>query len=141
MTRTIKVTNGDWTIDRRTGRPVMIEGKDKLKQDIRECLSIATQPNGYGAGLDDLIGMDADPFSVQSQVQRAVRRSVVALQRLQEQFQLAERSAEERIASVTAIRVQPANIGGQTSKVAFSFRVDVTSVAGTTPVTVSGSVT
>lgn len=136
MTRTIKIENGDWVMDRTTGRPVMLDASDgtntKVRQDLRECLSINPLTNGFGAGLDLLIGQDADPYAMQASLQRAIRRAVVAMQRLQQQFQVSKRPASERIATIASLQVVPAGApGSASSKTSFSFKLAVLTVAGT----------
>lgn len=53
--RTFKIVNGDVVYDT-AGQPKLVEDTEKLRQDWREVLSIETQENGYGAGLDSLMG-------------------------------------------------------------------------------------
>lgn len=138
MTQTFQVSNGDWVLDKRTGRPTLISGRTKLRQDIRELLSIETQPNGFGAGLDDLIGQDVDPAGFKTEVQRAIRNAVLAMQRLQDQFLASRRAASERVAAISSLTVSAVNLGGGTTKTGYSFRLTVRPVAGEA-VTVAGT--
>lgn len=138
MTQTIQIANGDWVIDRRTGRPTLISGRTKLRQDVRELLSIETLPNGFGAGLDELVGQDVDPVGFKTEVQRAIRNAVLAMQRLQDQFLASRRTASERIAAITKLTVQSVNLGGGTTKTGYSFQLTVRPVAGEA-VTVAGT--
>lgn len=130
MSRTMQVVNGDWVLDRRTGRPVTVSGRDKLRQDIGESLTVATQPTGFGAGLDALIGQDVDPAGFRIEVQRAIRDAVRALQRLQDRYLSDQRPANERVAGVSTLSVGLVNLGGGTARTGYSFRVSVRPVAG-----------
>ncbi|APU88896.1 hypothetical protein Rctr197k_077 [Virus Rctr197k] len=130
MSRTFQVTNGDWVLDRRVGRPVMVSGRAKLQQDIREDLSIATQPNGFGAGLDDLVGLDIDPAGFKIEVQRRVRDSVTALQRLQDRYLSSQRSAQERVAGISKLTVSSVSSGGGDTRTGYTFQLGVRPVAG-----------
>lgn len=57
MSSTIKIENGDWAINKINGRPLLVSDNKALEQNLSEFLSIDTQPNGFGAGLDQLIGL------------------------------------------------------------------------------------
>lgn len=140
MTSTIQVANGDWVLDKRVGRPVLISGRTKLEQDVLENLSIATQANGFGAGLDDIIGLDVDPAGFKIQVQQNIRNSVTAIQQLQDRFQSAQRTPQELIASIAQLSVSAVNVGGGNDKTGFSFQLRIRPVAGT-PLAAAGTVT
>lgn len=130
MTETFRVVNGDWVLDRRLGRMVTVRGRDKLRQDGRELLTIATQPNGFGAGLDDLLGRDVDPEGFRLDIARAIRRSVATLQRLQDQFLARRRTPEERLAAIASLDVSAVDLGGGTARTGFGFRLVVRPVRG-----------
>lgn len=138
MTQTFQVANGDWVIDRRTGRPTLISDRPKLRQDLHECLTVETQPNGFGAGLDGLIGQDIDPAGFRIDVQKSIRSAVVAMQRLQDQFLASKRNVEERIAGISALSVSGVNLGGGTARTGYAFRLAVRPVAGET-ITIAGT--
>ena len=53
--KTFKIVAGDISLDE-YGRTEMITGEDKLVQDVLESLMVATNRDGYGAGLSDMIG-------------------------------------------------------------------------------------
>lgn len=131
MTTTFKMRDannnptGDWVLLSKTGRPDTVTGRAKLEQDIQEDLSIDTQPNGFGAGLDVLIGQDVDPFIFRLQVQRQIRASLAAMQRLQDQFLAARRPATERIAAIISLFVTEANLGLGLAKTAYAFQLKV----------------
>lgn len=122
---------GDWVLDTKTGRPQTVSDRAKLEQDIQENLSIATQPNGFGAGLDALIGQDVDPFVFRLQVQQQVRSSIAAMQGLQSQYLFAQRPATEQIAAITNLVVTEANLGLGLARTAYAFVLAVRPVQGT----------
>jgi hypothetical protein len=140
MTTTIKIVNGDWVIDRRTGRPVTVADGEKLRQDVRENLTIARQPNGFGAGLEDIVGVVEDPFVIRSLIQQRIRESTNTMQRLQDRTQRGQRPANERIQRIEKLDVYPTTIGGGNVKTGFAFSLQVRSEAGTTAI-VSGVAT
>lgn len=132
MTQTIQLINGDWNIDTRTGRPIMVQDKPKLEQDLFECLSIEVQSNGFGCGIDSAVAVESDPYSIQAQIQRAVRQGIGRFQGLQDQYQRADRSPAEQVAAIAAIRSVPVNPAEASAeaKTSYYFRVDVVSAAG-----------
>lgn len=138
MTRTFKVANGDWVLDRRTGQPTMLSGQTKLRQDIQENLTIAVQRNGFGAGLDTYLGKDVDPIAFRIEMTRVIRASITTLQRLQDRYLRRYRTSSERISNVTSLTVTNATINGAESKVSYAFRLVVKPVAGES-VTVAGT--
>lgn len=128
MTKTFKFQNGDVVYHRSTGRVDFVEGRDKARQAIARMLGLAAPD---GAGLDDIIGtVPDDEFALAARVQRNVRRAFETLTRKQRSNQLAQRTAEERLASIQRMYVTPANFGGGTSKTGYALRLDVTTVAG-----------
>lgn len=60
--KTLQIQGGDVVVGG-DGRPIEITGAEKLQQDILEDLLVGTLPNGYGAGLGDLIGQIHGPVS------------------------------------------------------------------------------
>jgi hypothetical protein len=128
MSETFKVFDGGWVINPATGRPVMISEAEKTSQDVRENLSIEKQSNGFGAGLEDLIGEVMDQFNFQMQATRQTRSSITALQRLQDRYLPAQRSIYERISGISLLRVQP--VTGSDGKTQYSFRLSIATVAG-----------
>jgi len=156
MTQTFKMFQGDVIIDVRTGRPTLIADKDKLSQDLGENLNIETQPNGFGASLDSMVGLVGDPLALRAELSRRVRTSVRAMQTLQQRYHRGARPANERIADIANISVAqvvgkdttdalpPSGLTGnitptdlttgQVSKTAFGFKVDVLTEAGAEPV-------
>jgi hypothetical protein len=131
VSTTLLIKNGDWVINPANGRPVTVSDRQKLEQDLQEDLSIAVQTNGFGAGLDGLIGEETETFQFQLQVQRAVRASIATMQRLQTQFLAAQRPNTERIQGISALSIQPVDLGsGTISKTAYAFNLRVRPVQG-----------
>jgi phage baseplate assembly protein W len=131
MTVTVRVVDGDAVLNRATGRPELIQDRPKLRQDVRQMLSQRTNVDGFGAGLDELIGQPSDPFAIRAQISTRVRSGVRAFQSLQDRFHFASRTAEERLLRVANLRVGLASQNGQLSRTTFAFRLDVLSAAGT----------
>jgi hypothetical protein len=131
MTVTVRVVNGDVVLNRATGRPELIQDRPKLRQDVRQMLSQRTSPDGFGTGLDELIGKPSDPFAIRAQISTRVRSGVRAMQSLQDRFHFASRTREERLVRVANLRVGLASQNGQLSRTTFTFRLDVLSAAGT----------
>jgi hypothetical protein len=130
MTSTFKVVRGDVVIDRTTGRPVQIEGRVKLRQDVAQLLTQQPNAEGFGAGLDDLIGIPSDPFSIRAQISRNIRASIRAMQQLQDRFHFTARTDQERLQSIASLTVGEAQQDGQVARTTFAFRLSVRSVAG-----------
>ena len=136
MSQTFQMQNGDWVLSR--GRPVLVADRQKLEQDLQENLSIATQPNGFGAGLDALLGNDTTLYSFRSTVQQNIRASIVSMQRLQDQYLASVRPNTERILGISSLTVSPADLGLGSAQTAYVFRLSVRPVQGT-PLTTVGT--
>lgn len=122
-------------IPRSTGRVELLGDRAKLRQDTQQFLTQRRNRDGFGASLDDLVGIPTDPFTLRAQLSSRIRGSVRAFQSLQDRFHFGVRTPAERLFSITNLRVGQATQDGQTSRTSFAFRLDVVSVAGqTTPV-------
>lgn len=146
MTQTFLVQNGDILFSGATGRPVLIEGQTKLQQDLKQATEIRTLPNGFGFGLDDVIGLVGDVVSINIEVQRRIRDGITSIMMLQQRFLKAQRTPEEVIAKIDSISVFPLQkpiVGGQVST-AYGFQFGVRTLSNlnpsTPPVTTSGSI-
>lgn len=139
MTVTFKVVDGDVVVDQSSGRPVLITGREKLRQDLRQMLTQRRGANGFGAGLDDIVALVADAVVIQSEITRRIRRGAQVLQSLQDRFHANQRSPEERLSGIAALQVGQAVQDGQRSRTSYAFRVEFRSVAGL-PTTLSGAV-
>ena len=132
MSSTFLVVAGDWVVDSATGRPELVSDGAKLVQDIQENLTIFVQPNGFGAGLDGLLGQPTDNFTFQLQVSQAVTAAITAQQNLQEQFLASQRPDTELINGITYLNVMPTDLGGGVANTGYLLTVTVASAAGAT---------
>lgn len=57
MAVTFLVRNGDVSISAASGRPNTLSGSAKLRQDLKEFFEIGVTPDGFGAGLTELVGI------------------------------------------------------------------------------------
>lgn len=57
MSMTLKVVDGDVLVSSSSGRPITIKDNAKLKQDIKEFFEVYVLPNGFGAGIEELVGI------------------------------------------------------------------------------------
>lgn len=126
MASTFRIADGDWLIDESLGRPILISGKNKIRQDFNELLSIDVQPYGFGAGIVDLIGQVPDnllaiPFDVMRLINDAVVRWI-GLQRLQRSIL----TDEEVIVTLSFNQA----VVDQTDQTTVRFRAAVTTRAG-----------
>lgn len=127
-------TRGDVVVDS-TGRPVEIEGTEKLSQDVRQGLTQATDVEGFGSDLDAIVGRTANEFVIRADISSRVRSSVRAIQDAQDRFHLVDRTSKERLAGITRLRVGLLQRGTEFDRTTFTFRLDVKSVFGvTTPI-------
>lgn len=123
------MVDGDWVFNEATGRPVELEGTEKLRQDVRMNLSMDTQVDGTGADLDGLIGLLLDPISLRAEVSKRVVESFDAWRTLQRTIQAADRSKEEKIARVARVQTTSIRTPGsnEVEKTSYAFSVDVLS--------------
>jgi hypothetical protein len=89
MARTFLVKNGDAVADP-GGRPKVVTGGPKAKQDLAEMLAVETQADGFGAGIVGLVGTDAGlddgmgmniEFTLRSRIEDGFKRLVGVQQR------------------------------------------------------------
>lgn len=145
MTQTFQIINGDVAFSSATGRPLLLSGNTKLSQDLKEAGEIATQSNGFGFGLEAVIGLVGDAVSLRVAISRKVRDGIVAMMRLQQQFQRSQRTTDEIIAKLVRVIVTPIlkPDGSETAATAYAYRYDVQTVKGlsspnSTPTTTTG---
>jgi hypothetical protein len=126
MTRTLKIVNGDVVRSKASGRLLTVTGRDKAAQSLTRLLGL-----DEAAGLDALMGQPPeDESAFSARVQRNIRRAFDRLVQAQRGSQLAQRTSEERLASIQRMYVVPANFGGGSSKTGYALRVDTLTVAG-----------
>lgn len=146
MTQTFQIVNGDVVLSSATGRPLMVTGNAKLRQDLQEAGTIETQPNGFGFGLQSIIGLVGDSVSLKVEISRRIRDGITSMIRLQQQVQRAQRTSDEIIARLVRLVVAPVIRPGlsTTAATAFTFQYDVLTqqavTLGTQPTSVGGTI-
>lgn len=135
VTRTILIESGDWAWDESTGRPKTVQDGPKVLQDLQECMTISVQSNGFGAGIEEVVGtvpasVPAAALDVQLRATRAVQR----LAQLQRQAQFAQRPPAERVSRVDGFsaRTVLAASGTSIDPTKIAIGIDVRTEAGET---------
>jgi hypothetical protein len=128
VSKTLKIANGDMVLSAASGQPVMVSGGAKLKQDLGEMLAVDELPDGFGAGLRQVMGSlsDDDDRSVPLLAQRHLRKATERLVQLQRGG--AVRPDAERVASLTSLNV----VRADGSKTDYKFSAAFRTVAGDT---------
>lgn len=128
MATTFMVQDGDIIVSSSTGRPILVSGVAKLQQDLDEFFNIDVQPNGFGAGLDRLVGLV--PYGgdalVTSMAEQQITDGLADFRRLQRSNSTIPRTSDERIVGAKYIQVQQDN-NDQTK---FYFVVNVVTESG-----------
>src|SRR3990167_11079303 len=94
-------------INAATGRPSAVADAVKLRQDLQEFFSIEVLSNGFGAGVDQLIGMvevSSDMFV--SLIDRQIRDGIESFRMLQNAESRISRLPEERLLAMTYLIVE-----------------------------------
>jgi hypothetical protein len=126
MTRTLKITHGDWVIDS-GGRLAWVEGRAKAAQAMDRLLGL-TKP--HGAGLTEIIGQVFDPTDVSVALQREIRGAFTRRVAAETSSQIAQRTPEERLAALRSVIVQPIVRNGAQTKTGYAYRVSALTAAG-----------
>lgn len=122
MAKTFLILNGDIAYDT-AGAPKTVEGKVKTRQDLGEMLAIETQPDGFGAGIANIIdqqsfddGMDTNlEFMIRERLSDASQR-FIALQ---------QRSLSNRVPAEIVARVVNVDAGAsETDPRVYRWRID-----------------
>lgn len=107
MARTFKVQNGDIMVSAANGRPTLVEGIEKLRQDIVEFFTVSITPTGFGAGLEQLIGLiSMGSHAFTSIADKQIRDGIVEFRKLQRSNTNIPRTPDERIVGVTGVQVE-----------------------------------
>jgi hypothetical protein len=135
MAQTFLIQNGDWVVSSASGRPIVISGPEKTKQDIKEFFEIDIQPNGFGAGITSLVGMVAKTGSDMSGlIDRQITDGIAHFRSIQIADVNTPRTADERIFGVTNIRASQ----DRSDPTKYTFGANVVTESGKTiPVTFS----
>lgn len=107
MSITMKVSKGDVVINGATGRPTTVADKVKIRQDVSEFFSVEVQPSGFGAGIDQLIGLvELSPDMFTSMTDQQIRSGIELFRSLQQIESRIPRPAGEKIVGLTFLRVE-----------------------------------
>lgn len=127
MSTTFEVANGDIVMDVRTGRPALVTGRDKLRQDLHVVLATEARTDNVGAGLDDVAnGQPTDEFEVRASITTRLEVALESMARLQERWNRTTRGPEERVRGLRSVYVT--SVSG--SKTDYYFRLEVASADG-----------
>ena len=106
MSQTLMIRDGDVSLSALSGQPNMVSGRNALRQDLLENLSVNTIQNGFGAGINALVGfVPFDPAPFTMAIDRSIRNSVNAMQTLQKTQISISRPLDEQIKGITFLRV------------------------------------
>jgi hypothetical protein len=135
MATTIKIENGDIVISSVSGRPVVISGSNKIRQELYEFFSINIQYNGFGSGLEQLIGLTTvDSNVIASLADRQIRDGIADFIAIQKADVLTNRTPDEIIVGITQVQVQQ----DRQDPTKYSFFVNVLTQSGTAiPINIS----
>lgn len=134
MTTTLKITNGDIVRSVSGSSYAMVEGKDKVRQDVQCILTTSIRPTtGLGCGLEEVIGHDTyNPISnytttpIMFEFQGRVRAGLDRLKRTQTSYQLSYRPYTELIYDYTSVQIWNINEDPRN----FRWRVGINTVDG-----------
>ncbi len=122
MAQTFKIVDGDWVANPATGRPGLISGSAKLKQDISEFFTIQVLPNGFGSGLEQLVGVvEVSPDIFTSITDKQIREGLSVFVGLIRSNSTIPRTAGERIVGMSNLLVS----ADPTNPTTFIFSVNI----------------
>lgn len=106
MAQTFKINNGDVVINTATGKPTLILDGAKLRQDLKEFFTVDVQPSGFGAGIEQLVGVvEISPTIFVSATDRQIRDGMEIFKSLQRAENRIPRLAEEQILALSYLQV------------------------------------
>lgn len=127
MSQTLLISDGDAVISSANGRPITISDGTKLSQDVREFFTVAVQPNGFGSGLEELVGVvELGPDILVSIADRQITDGLDTFISLQQSEPRIQRPTNERVVSVTDLHV---DVDSQ-DPTKFYFRANINTEAG-----------
>lgn len=93
-------------INAANGRPTLISGAPKLSQDIKEFFTIEIIPNGFGAGIEQLVGVvEVSPQMFASVTDTQIRNGLATFISLIRKDPRIPRIAAEKIIGASNIQV------------------------------------
>lgn len=141
--KTLKVVDGDIVRYTRGTGYYTVDQKDKVKQDVKMCLTTSIRPStAIGCGLDEIIGQDIDNpasayfnvpmgFEFQNRLSNGLNRLIAA----QKRYLVGFRPATELIADFSEVRTwRVAN-----DQRSFKWSVVIYTVDGRSNFTLSGT--
>jgi hypothetical protein len=135
MSTTFKIQDGDFVDNSATGRPIMLMDRDAVKQSIGENLSIKTLSNGFGAGIQGLVGtIPVDDTTMTMMLDSKIRNSITAMISLQTQNDVT-RTTTEKLTGISFLKV----VQDTSDPRRYLYYLDVATVAGPA-IRVSGQV-
>lgn len=141
--KTLKVTDGDIVRYTRGTGYYTVEKKDKVKQDVRMCLTTGIRTStALGCGLDDIIGQDIDNpasiyfnapsnFEFQNRISNGLNRLISA----QKRYLVGFRPATELISNFSEVRFWRVRNDSRS----FKWSVEIYTIDGRSNFTISGS--
>ena len=136
MSTTLQMTNGDLAINAASGQPLMLTGRDALKQAISENLTISTLQNGFGAGINNLVGIvPIDSVTFNIMINQRLRSSVNAMISLQSTTDVT-RTTDELLTGISYLDVAVS----PTDPRVYFYYLNVSTVAGPS-INASGTIT
>lgn len=128
MAQTLKITNGDVVINSATGKPNMVADGIKLRQDLAEFFTVNVQPSGFGAGIEQLIGVvEISPAIFVSATDRQIREGMDIFKSLQQSETQIPRPPEEKILTLSYLQVEQ----DPTNPTQYYFRANILTEKGT----------
>jgi hypothetical protein len=127
MSQTFQIFKGDIITSSSNGRPILTQDAQKLRQDVQEFFTVDVQPNGWGAGIEQLVGiveLSTDVFV--SIADKQMRDGLDVFKALQNSELRIPRSLSERILSITGLQVDVS----PTDPTTFFFRVNINTEGG-----------
>jgi hypothetical protein len=127
MAQTFKITDGDISINSANGRGILISGAEKIHQDIAEFFEIEILSNGFGAGLEQLIGtVDVSPEVFVLAIDRQIKDGLASFIKLIHRNSRTPRSSIEKIIGISNIQVS----SDSTDPTKFYFQANIITEAG-----------
>lgn len=115
MSATLQILNGDIVMNGPSGRPTLLLDQLATKQHIKEFMNIEVLPNGFGAGIDQFVGIVAyQPMAFATMVDSQIQDGISTFINLQRSNNKIVRSNAELINSASTAMVYP-NPTDQTS--------------------------
>lgn len=127
MSDTFQINNGDVIVSSTNGRPILISDSLKLSQDVKEFFTVNVLPNGWGAGVEQLVGIVEVSHSVfVSMADKQISDGLDTFISLQNSEPRIPRLPQERILAITNLNVD----SDSTDQTKFYFRANIVTEAG-----------